>query len=466
MATYGNFPGVRITTTGGGLTGVQVGGEEVLTLFGPGAGDPDSEDDLVGYSEPTQFESISDAGRKFGDGSPLAESVQQAMANGANRNYLYGVRTPDVDVDLENIGAGVVDATAHTDGAKIQNTPVFEEEEYITVSEGGTVVFDGSADEVSFVFETNTDDTSTDFSDGVAPDGEFELNPLTGEWRDDGTGGDYDISYTYHDYESAFEGAKDVLREGDSGVYATITEAPDVHGALEAEVNALRNNYQMVVGVAGARPNKTSDDGEAVFETGTYGDTTDSDVMFLAGPARQSGYSGQPTTIIGALGGLMAGNPITNPIYNDTLSGLGGLVERFNHTDAENMREAEVIPIRQAGSIRVKDNRSTSTETDWTRDFWRRRIVDRVLLVSKQVGDDTIGRINDGDTREDAENVIYAQLTEMVDDRLLKENTADETRWYVEVVGRTGDSDGVSIDLGITPQGVVKRIDQSVTIST
>lgn len=463
MATYGSFPGVKVTTSGGGLTGVTVGAEEKLVLYGPGGSGANASTNV-----PTQIQSLSDADTKFGDGSPVAEAVKQALANGANRDFLYGVLVDENTVSSENIGNGSTGANNHTDGQKISNLPLLEDPSSITV-------YDGSSNDlgltINFVWETNTDDTTTDFSSGSASSGEFDINPLTGEWRDDGTGQDYHIDYSWHDYSTAFDTASDVLDEGETGILATLTESPDVHSALTTTVSNLRTSYQMAQAVAGARPNKTNADGEAVFTSSDYTDTSDDDTLYLVGPSRQDNYTGQrstehPETVIGAVAGMMAGHPITDPVYNDAVSGLDNLTQKLTSTDADNLRNEEVIPLRQGGSIRVKGNLSTSTATDWTRDFWRRRIVDRAILVTKQVGDDTIGRINDDQTREDAEDVIFAEFSEMVEDRLLKPNTDDETRWYVEVVEDDTNSDQINIDVGITPQGIAKRIDETITINT
>jgi len=460
MATYGDFPGVKITTTGGGLTGVAVGAEEVLVLFGPGSSSANAS-----VNDPTQITTLASADRKFGDGSPLSEAVKQALSNGANREYLYGVLTERISTTGENIGNGST-ATNHTEGAKIQNRPIHEDDSVIMVYDGtGTLVFDGSAGDVGFVYETNTDDTSTDFSSTTAASGEFEINPHTGEWRDDGTGADYSIDYDHDDYGTALDSADTVLNEGDTGIYGAITESPDVHSSLSAKMTTLRDNFQMAQAIAGARPNATNADGEATFTTSNYSDNTDDDSVYLVAPTRENGYSGHPSTVVGAVSGLMAGHPVTDPIYNDAVTGLDGLTQKLTGTESDDLRNEKAIPLRDGASIRVKSNSSTSTSTDWTRDFWRRRIVDRVLLLTKQVGDDTVGRINDDDTRQEAENVLDSEISELVDDRLVKPNLDGETRWYVEVVEDDTNADQINIDVGVTPQGIVKRIDETVTIN-
>jgi len=455
MATYGDFPGVKITTKGGGLTGVTVGAAEKLVIFGEG----DNGNATATANTPTQIASLSDADTKFGSGSELAEAVKQALSNGANRGYLYAVMLNSPSQTTDTFSS----ASDHTGASKL-DAPIKEDASAITVGK------DTSGDEsydtditVEFRYETNTDKTSSDFTSSPPENSDtVYVNPLTGEWVADASG-DYEFSYESLDYQSALDSADTVLDEGDTGVYGVLSESPDVHSTLSAKVSSLRSNYQMVQAVAGARPNKTTGDDNAGFDAGNYSDNVDDDSVYLLAPARQKG---ETETIVGAVSGMMAGHPITDPIYNDAVSGLSNLEQKLTGAESDDLREEKVIPVRDAGSIRVKANISTSTQTDWTRDFWRRRIVDRVILITKMVGDDTVGRINDENSRGDAQNVIYSELSQMVNNRLLKPNTGEETRWYVEVVEDTNNSDQINIDIGITPQGIVKRIDETITINT
>jgi hypothetical protein len=245
-------------------------------------------------------------------------------------------------------------------------------------------------------------------------------------------------------------------------------------------VTTARGNFKLINALSGAQPNDneviTSDDQtlasdhsnytrrDAQFDTATFSQgSVDSDHYFKLAPVR---LENEPKTILGGVSGLFAGNPLSDPIYNDAVSGYGTLEQSFTKADADNMRGEQVIPVRQAGSIRVKDNLSTSTETDWERDFWRRRIADRVILIAKTIGDTIIGRINDEQTRSSAGRLIRSEIRELVADRLLQPNTADEERWFVDVYESSTNANEVKIDIGFTPFGIVKRIDESITINT
>jgi len=168
------------------------------------------------------------------------------------------------------------------------------------------------------------------------------------------------------------------------------------------------------------------------------------------------------------VGGLFAGNPITDPVYNDELNGYQSLEQTFSKTDADNIRGEDIIPIRSGGAIRVQGNRSTaySSSDSVAADFFTRRITDRVILIGKQVGDNTIGLINDQDTRDDAERLIRAELRTLVSDGLIKPNTENETNIAVDVYEDTTNRNEVNIDISFTPYGIVKRVDETITVDT
>jgi len=450
MTTFGSFPGVQVQTQGGGISGVQVGAEETLVLFGAA----DTNNGSASVNDPTQVGSRQDADAKFGDGSELANAMKEALANGANINYLYGVAY-DYDTDTtENFSA--------TASGTLSNTPV--EEESVSVQ-------DDSANDITVAFYYG------DGSGGTAPptpttaDTIF-INPKTGEWTAD-TSDDYDVTYKTPDWGGAFGAADNVVDEDETAVYAALTDTEAVASTLSGKVTTLRGEYQMVKGVTAAEPNDTvADDATAVadgtdlrprYDTANYSDAIDDGSMFLIAPARplDSAY-----TIVGGVAGLFAGHAINEPVYNDAISGYTDIEQKLARSEAQDLRDTEVIPVRQSGTVRLKDNLSTSTETDWQRDFWRRRIVDRVILLGKIVGDATVGRINDEQTRNAAEATLFGELDALVGERLLEPNTDSETNWYVDVYQDANDADQVNIDIGITPQGIVKRVDESITINT
>jgi len=460
MATYGDFPGIQVTTQGGAISGIALGAEEILVIFG----EADLASGSGSVNNPTQIGARSEADSIFGSGSELAQAMREALANGANLEYLYGVAVDTTAVTDENFTSA---------SGTLANAPIVEDASTLTIEQTA-----GPTDmDVQFVYESppvdpaNTDDTAY-------------VNPYTGEFVVDSSGSDdYDIDYEYQEWSTALDSADNVVGEDDTGVYVTLSEAESVASTLDTKVQDLRPNYQMVVGFAGAQPNDTETDESGTriqapnFDTANYSDSLDSDDLFAFAPVRFAPITADgetrpyTRTVLGGISGLFAGSSINEPVYNDVVNVLPDdsnrdLEQKFTKTEEDEMAGEEVIPLRQGASIRAKRNLSTSQETDWERDYWRRRIVDRVILVAKQVGEDTIGRINDERTRNAAERTINTELESLANDRLIKPNETDDQNYFVDVYEDTTNADQVNIDVGVTPQGIVKRIDTTVTIST
>jgi hypothetical protein len=216
----------------------------------------------------------------------------------------------------------------------------------------------------------------------------------------------------------------------------------------------------MVTASAGAEPNATLSGGFPKIDSGNYGDAVDNDSLFLFGPTT----SENGVSMVGALGGTVAGTGFDEPIYDRPVNGFTGMAQSLSKAEANELRDQQVIPVREQGSISIADNRSTSTETDWERDLFRRRIVDLVILTAKGVAENIIGFINDPETRSDAEDAILEELEDIADDGLIQPNRQRETHYFVEV--SKVDADTVGIDLGIAPYGIVKKVEVSLTIDT
>jgi Phage tail sheath protein. len=109
-------------------------------------------------------------------------------------------------------------------------------------------------------------------------------------------------------------------------------------------------------------------------------------------------------------------------------------------------------------------NRSTSTATDFERDFFTRRIIDQAILIVKQVGEAIIGRVNDETTRDLAAEEAQGALEQLVNDGLLEGNTGDETN--LAVTATEVDPTTVGLNARITPVGVAKSVDATIEVDT
>lgn len=430
--TYGDFPGVKVTTAGGAITGVAVGREQKLVIVGNG--DPGTGSATT--NETTQIASRLDADRKFGDGTELAEQMKDALANGANISFLYGVM-PSETTSTESFSS--VSFT-------LANDPIVEDKQAITVTD--------TTDSVELNVEFRYDSPPTN----DATEDTAYINPITGEVEVESANTSFDVAYDYLDWATALSEAQTVFGDEETGIIALMSESEKLANDLSGAVNTLRGEYKLAVGVTAAEPNANQTDGGADYDTGNYADSVDNDAMFMHAPARKEGSQ---YTVTGALSGLMAGVPLGpgGSIYRDSLT-VDNLEDRLSKAEARDLRDAYVLPIRQSpqgGSITVSGNLSTSESTDWNRDYWRRRIVDQAILIAKTVGDSVLGRINDERTRSTVSDTIQSELKGLSDDRLITEN------YFVDVYEVS--SDEIGIDLGITPEGIAKRIDVSITIN-
>lgn len=457
MATYGDFPGVRVETQQGAISTVAVGSEETLIIFGEASYNSSNEvegDDTslsISANEPEQIRAPRVADNKFGGDSELAAAMKEALANGANLDYLYGVAVPRVGVTAES---------SSTQEGVLDNVEIVEDADTITFDDDGTSL------DVEFRYDGAPEiPTSTDT---------VFINPLTGEYAaDSAPATDFSVDYDYNDYSSAFNASapKNVVNEGETGIMLALSESDSVSSSLNTVVESMRENYQLVNGLSFAEPNDnelTESGADARYDPVNYGSANQSvtsEAYYKFAPAREEN---ELKTIGGGIGGLFAGNPIDDPIYNEALTGYSSLEQKFTKTDASNMRDNDVIPIRSGGAVRVKGNRSTAfSETDTVAaDFWSRRVTDRVILIGKLIGDRILGRINDEGTRDVAERLIESQLRQLSTDSLIRQNTPEETNWRVDVYEDSNNPNEVNIDISFSPYGIVKNVDETITVDT
>lgn len=456
MATYGSFPGVRVETKSGGISSISIGSEEKLVVFGEALYDGSNSVDGTGsVSEPEQINARLEADTTFGEGSELAEGMREALANGANIDFLYGVAPPLVSVTGETFD-GASSATG-----TLENVEIVEDADAISTD----------TDSYTFEFRYNGAPSTPTEDDTVY------LNPLTGEYAVTSgsvTSAASTIDYDHLDFDSAFgsDSVRNVVNEDETGVYVVLSDSDAVSSSLQAEVSTLRDNYQLVNALALAEPNDNEvledNSADARFDAATYSSANQSvsaEYFYKFAPGREQNTD---KTIGGGLGGLFAGNPISDPIYNDSLNGYQSLEQSLSKSDADNLRDEDIIPVRSGGSVRVQGNRSTVYSDAGTvaADFWTRRITDRVILIGKQVGDNTVGLINDEDTRARAERLINAEMRELVQDRLIRSNGENEVNWNVDVYEDSTNRNEVNIDITFTPYGIVKRVDETITVNT
>lgn len=434
--TFGSTPGVEVTVRGDSIAGIEVGRAQKLVVFGRG----DTANGTAAVNDPTQVASQSAADDLFGAGSELAEELRDALGNGANPGFLFGVAvdTPSVSAEAVTGGSGT-----------LANAPVVEDSAQISVQNTTA----GASESVVLRYGSPPD------ASALAAD-EVAINPLTGEFEAGDTD-DYEVDYEFLDYSTAFDAADGVLLERETGVYVALSEAESVASTLSSKVNALRDPaFKMVRGVAGAEPTTTASDGDPAIETSAYTDSLDNDALFLVGNARQDGTT---ETLLGAAAGRFGGNALTNPVFGESLTNVDP-AQRLTAAERRDLRSKGVIPIRSEGTVELNGNLSTSTSTDFDRDYFTRRIVDQAILVVKQVGDSIIDRINNETTRAIAAQEAQAALEQLASDGLLEPNTPDETN--LAVTAQEIDATTVGLDARITPEGVAKSVEATIEVDT
>lgn len=439
MTVYGSIPGVRIETNTAGVSGVTIGRESILTFIGVGASSATAPTNEV--VQLTGREQVVD---EFGESSDILAAYDLARANGANTDFINAVR-----VSTESTVETTSDVTN-----ELSNIPV-DDKSRIDVSDT-----QGSEDP-ELVFDFDSPPTVPEEPETV------RLNPATGEFEAEVTNPDsIEFDYEYPVWNDGIIASSDALREGQFGVTCLLGYDSEAVTTLDGELTSMREDeLKMAVGMAAVEPNQDLGNELPGYDTANISSVTTSDVMFeIAGAVDSSAtpdQGGFTTSALGAVAGLFAGNPNTDPVYDTTLTGLTGLAQRFSRTDVSNLRSEYVIPIRESNSIRVADNHSTyDQEKDggWERDFFHRRIVDLATITSYRIARRQIGGVLDVDTVEDVTDALSVELSELAADGLLQPG-GQSVRAYRE------DARTIGVELTITPFGVAKGADVSLNVT-
>jgi hypothetical protein len=467
MATYGNFPGVQVETEQGGIQSVNVGVQEKVVLFGPANyKDNGGIDGEASVGELVSVNSPSEASDYFGEGSELTEAVGEALLNGASIDLLRAVAVPRVSVDdeVQSAQTGTLGGDAEGD----VNAEIVENTDLITAT-------DDTVD-LTVEFRYTPGPAEPSANDVV------HINPLTGEYALGQSPTNLEFTYEYYDYRSAFfeNEVSNYINESETGVLFALSDSNVVSNDLAEIVETFRDNYQLVTGFSFAEPNTervldasevTAFNGgaEPRYNANNYGTSGNQSVSdnayFKPVPGRVE--LGSAKTIGGGLAGKYAGNPISDAVYNEVVSGYSSLEQSINKSEASSLRAEDLIPVRSESSVRVKGNRATnfSESSSVAASFFARRITDRVILVVKQIGDAILGLINNPDTRDETQDAIDRELGSLAREGLIKDNEGDELNYKVEVFESSTNKNEVDINVSFTPFGIVKQVDASVTVN-
>jgi len=448
MTTYGDLPGVKIVEQAGGFTDIQIGRNQYLTIVGIGDDDAtEEEDELIEYIDHSEGSSIGSDTLELdtvGEDGSLASAISDASASGVETRYLRAVMAETADSEeILSDASGELDA------------------EYIVPS----------TDSIHAEDETTSDELDVHFRyesppDPPESDDAIHINPHTVEYEFDTDVDSVDIEFEEVYWEDALSTAVNAHSEGDFGVVVALTadESAASHLAELAE-SAREQRFAMVLGMAGAEPNDTMDDTYPYISATEFEHSLDSDVGFLFGPTTDEDETPASrnfgTGLLGPLAGKIASRPITDPIYTDTVGGATGLRQQLSRGEVDLLREERIIPVKyDGGLVMLEDNQSTfdwDMATEWERDLFRRQAVDMVIATAYQIGRSQIGNILDADTVSDTQELLVDQLGDFVEQGFLRSGGQQVA------VERDG-VNTMSIEMRVTPLGVTKNVEISLTI--
>ncbi len=438
MTVYGDTSRISVDHVGGGIAAVDIDVDQKVVIFA--RGDPSTGSASV--ESPTQVTGPGQLSDTFGADTEIIEYFRQAAANGVGYDMIWGVMPTTTSVTAESVASG---------SGTLANNPIIEDTSEISVQNTTA----GSSETPVFGY------ASPPATGNLASD-EVAIDPFTGE-VEAGDSDDYEIDYKYLEWQNAFDSAVSIIEEQELGQWVVGSEAGSVVSDAASTIEPLRTNQWKMVRVAGvAQPNKTSTDGDAIFNVSGYSDAIDDDSTFLAAPTREEDSK---ITLVGALGGVMAANSIDDPIIGDVLQGVGRLEETLNVPDQETLEDSQLIPVSNLGAPAIEGNLSTSTASDWVRSFFARRLSDRLILAARAVAKNARGRVNNERTGDLVEQQLADEIVELVADGVLEPNTEAETKWFVTAEEDPNDARELDVSFGFTPEGVVDTVEVDSTIN-
>jgi hypothetical protein len=447
--SFGTTPGIQIDVEGNRVGDITVGTSETLVVFA--RGDPTSGTATTNSPEPVG--TLEDADQQFGEGTPLADLLRDAIVNGADAigGNVFGVMPEEQAVSGEAVNGG---------SGTLANAPIHEDLSTISVQN----TTDATAADVEFRYDSPLTAPSAGNT--------IHLNPYTGE-VEAGDTDDYAANYEFYQWADAFAAADRVVPEGESGVWAIDHEAESVVLDAQAEATVLREQeFRMIKVLGGAQPNSNTaeDPPTPAYDAQAYTDSVDEFATFLAAPARQDDSR---RSILGGLGGLAAGLPLTTPLLTQGIDDVsietgvdrGALLAQ---PERSLLAGEQVLTVDARSGNEVTRTPSTDTELNFETTFQSVRVADRAVLGVREVAKAFRGRL-DVDAPEVGTEELAAQaalqfLEGLVDERLLQPNT-DEEPGRLFVRPADGPPGTVALTVGITPTLATDTFETDISVS-
>lgn len=447
---FGSIPGVQVNVEGGRVGDITLGSEYYAVAFALG----DASSGSANVNSPTQITSTNELESTFGADTPIVGLIRELIFNGANSagGYVYGVMPETIAVTGET-------ATG-TQSFTLGNSPIIEDAAEVTVTD--TV---NSIDlDVEFRYAESLSTPTTD-------DTAF-VNPYTGDVETDSST-DYEVSYKYADWSSAFDAADKVVGEGEKGVWAVGSAAESVASTVFGKVDSLRDpDYRMILPFVGATPNANTSETppDPMYDANSYSDNLSSVPGFAVVPARQNDST---RTTIGAAAGLAAGNARDDPILTDSLSDITVETGKddeaiFTKSERNKLEDNNLVVLKAGDGITVDRTPSTDEDEVWNTTFQSVRTVDQAVLGTREVLKAYRGRLDidspDFDTEAIAAQTVLDFLEDLRDERILQPNTEDEPNRLFARPADAG-SGKIGVEIGVTPVYAVETSTATITVN-
>lgn len=448
MATYGNLPGVKITTGPGNLTQVVIGRDQYLYHIGVG-----NSNTTASPNEVIDVETAQQVENEFGADSDLGRAFKRANNSGAVHEFMRGV-----------VAETLSDSTTTSSSSGNVPSPIVPDtENSIDVHKDGDP---SNSVPVELKYGSSP-------PNGPDDDAAVSINPRTGEFvTGSSTPSSIVINTESIDWDSALQAAADSLVEGDFAIISPLTANEDVAQTLDDKITEdtndnPRDHFAMALGVCAAEPNATANNTYPKIDASSYSTSLDTDRIFLVGPTRFA--SAEPNNaefgvgLLGHVAGRIAGTPVGDPIYNDVIETDRNMAQTLSRGDVTLLRNERIIPIKDDGIIRMEDNQSTFDGTqgeDWPRDLFRKQVVDLTIVSMFQIARDfTQNTILDQDVPDEVALEIRSQIDDFIARDLLRTGGNNFNVF-------TKDSETIGIEASITPNGVAKSAEVDITVNS
>jgi len=389
-----SLPGPQTTVRSGQTRAVDTESPGTVALVG--------EADLQeGNAEANRAYGISNstqARRRFGQNSKLAEQVEDALGEGGLPVYgLAPEAFQETDVDVSS--------------GSFPNAPVTEDASRVAFS-------DGSGNNY------NARITLGDVANAPEEDGVIFYNPVRGTVQDKSNVTGLTADYVYHNYDRAFESL--ASQEGDIIDFVVpLTEEESVVQDAHDTVRAMEQRYNLAMVFAGA-PNQLDPTNTAAGEDTSVQENSnfDSSRMQQLYPSREA----DGTTIMGAYGGRRAAIGINTSAMGKRLHTQKDLIATLSHGEKVNLDNHQIVPVadESRGARIVTDSTMVADDNDGEaamRDSLSRLVIDYVIDIENANSEQFIGDLNTKSTRDSLQDVISSELGDLIESNVLESYT-------------------------------------------